>query len=108
LRDVIVSGGFNVCPSDVEAALVRHPAVYECVVFSLPDEKWGETVNAAVTLNPGVAAREDEIIGFAKLAAGSVKAPKRVLYYDDLPRSGVGKVLRRDVRERELAVLAKR
>ena len=70
MRDVIISGGFN--------------------------------------LYPGVAASEDEIVGFAKLAVGSVKAPKRVLFYDDLPRSGVGEVLRRDVRERELALRAER
>lgn len=101
LGDVIISGGFNVYPSDVEAALVRHPAVYECVVFALPDEKWGETVQAAVVLHDGAAATADEVINFAKAELGSVKAPKRVLFYDDLPRSGVGKVLRREVRERE-------
>ncbi len=102
LRDVIISGGFNVYPSDVEAALVRHPAVYECVVFALPDDKWGETVQAAVVLHDRAAATADEVIAFAKRELGSVKAPKRVLFYDDLPRSGVGKVLRREVREQEL------
>ncbi len=102
LRDVIISGGFNVYPSDVEAALVRHPAVYECVVFALPDEKWGETVQAAVVLHDGAAAPEDDIIAFAKRELGSVKAPKRVVFYDDLPRSAVGKVLRREVRQQEL------
>lgn len=103
LRDVIITGGFNVYPSDVEAALVAHPAVYECAVFALPDEKWGEAVHAAVVLQNGASATEDEVIAFAKGALGSVKAPKRILFYDDLPRSGVGKVLRREVRARELA-----
>ncbi len=103
LRDVIISGGFNVYPSDVEAALVRHPAIYECVVFALPDEKWGEAVQAAVVLRDGAGAAADDVIAFAKRELGSVKAPKRVVFYDDLPRSGVGKVLRREVRERELA-----
>jgi len=103
LRDVIISGGFNVYPSDVEAAMVRHPAVYECVVFGIPDDKWGEAVQVAVQLEPGVEAGEDDIIAFAKRALGSVKAPKRVHFYDDLPRSGVGKVLRREVREKVLA-----
>ena len=73
------------------------------MVFALPDEKWGEAVQAAVVLKNGASATEDEVIAFAKGALGSVKAPKRILFYDDLPRSGVGKVLRREVRERELA-----
>lgn len=100
LRDVVISGGFNVYPSDVEAALVRHPAVYECVVFGVPDEKWGEAVTAAVQLREGAAAGAEEIITFAKSQVGSVKAPKRVVFYDELPRSSVGKVLRRVVKER--------
>jgi fatty-acyl-CoA synthase len=102
LRDVVITGGFNVYPSDVEAALVKHPAVYECVVFGLPDEKWGESVTVAVQLREGAAAGADEIIAFAKSQVGSVKAPKRVVFYDDLPRSSVGKVLRREVKEREM------
>ena len=65
-------------------------------------------MNAAVTLNPGATAGAGEIIGFAKQAVGSVKAPKRVVFYDDLPRSRVGKVLRREVRERERARIAER
>lgn len=101
LRDVIITGGFNVYPGDVEAALVRHPAVYECVVFGLADEKWGEAVHAAVVLRGGANAGEDEIIDFAKGEVGSIKAPKRIHFYDDLPRSGVGKVLRREIRDRE-------
>ncbi len=102
LRDVIISGGFNVYPSDVEAALVRHEAVHECVVFGLPDEKWGEAVHAAVVRRPGAeaaAADEAALIEFAKRIVGSVKAPKAIHFKDDLPRSGVGKVLRRVVRE---------
>jgi len=105
LRDVIITGGFNVYPSDVEAALVRHPAVHECVVFGLPDDKWGEAVNAAIQLRAGAAATADEIIAFAKAELGSVKAPKRIAFHADLPRSPVGKVLRREVREMEQAQL---
>jgi acyl-CoA synthetase (AMP-forming)/AMP-acid ligase II len=101
LRDVIITGGFNVYPSDVEAALVRHPKVHECVVFGLADDKWGEAVNAAVQLKGGARATEDEIVAFAKTELGSVKAPKRVVFYDDLPRSAVGKVLRREVKAME-------
>jgi len=101
LRDVIITGGFNVYPSDVEAALVRHPKVHECVVFGLADDKWGEAVNAAVQLKGGQRASEEEIVAFAKAELGSVKALKRVVFYDDLPRSAVGKVLRREVKAME-------
>jgi len=103
VRDVIITGGFNVYPSDVEAALVRHPAVQQCVVFGVPDDKWGEAVTATVVLRPGVRAAEAEIIAFAKQAVGSVKAPKRVHFSDTLPISGVGKVMRRIAREAVMA-----
>ncbi len=102
LRDVIISGGFNVYPSDVEAALVRHPVVNECIVYGIPDEKWGEAVQAAVVLRQGANAGEQELIDFAKDTVGSVKAPKRIRLLEDLPRSSVGKVLRREVREAAL------
>jgi acyl-CoA synthetase (AMP-forming)/AMP-acid ligase II len=100
LRDVIISGGFNVYPTDVEGALVRHPDVYECVVFGAADDHWGERVEAAVQLRDGATANADDIIAHAKDQLGSVKAPKAVHLVDDLPRSAVGKVLRREVREK--------
>ncbi|MGE5146133.1 MAG: class I adenylate-forming enzyme family protein [Candidatus Eiseniibacteriota bacterium] len=98
LRDVIISGGFNVYPSDVEAALAQHRAVYECIVYGAPDDKWGERVEAAVLLHPGAAATAEELIAFVKERVGSVKAPKIVHIVPDLPRSAVGKVLRREVK----------
>ncbi|MBS29490.1 MAG: long-chain fatty acid--CoA ligase [Alphaproteobacteria bacterium] len=100
LRDVIISGGFNVYPTDVEGALVRHPDIYECVVFGAEDDYWGERVEAAVQLRGGASASPDDIIAHAKAELGSVKAPKTVHLVDDLPRSAVGKVLRREVRDR--------
>lgn len=99
LRDVVITGGFNVYPSDIEAVLVKHPAVYECVVFGVPDVKWGERVEAAVEIRAGQEASETELIAFVKSAAGSVKAPKVVHIVDRLPRSPVGKVQRREARE---------
>ncbi len=99
LKDVIISGGFNVYPSDVESALAAHPAIHECVVFGRPDEKWGEAVQVAVALREGAVASADDIIAFAKQQVGSVQAPKCVHFLDDLPRSSVGKVQRRAVRE---------
>jgi acyl-CoA synthetase (AMP-forming)/AMP-acid ligase II len=98
LKDVIISGGFNVYPSDVEAALVAHPAIHECVVFGRPDEKWGEAVQAAIELREGTVASAEDIIAFAKSQIGSVQAPKQVHFVESLPRSAVGKVQRREVR----------
>jgi len=98
LKDVIISGGFNVYPSDVEAALVAHPAIHECVVFGRPDEKWGEAVQAAIELREDAVASAEDIIAFAKSQIGSVQAPKQVHFVDSLPRSAVGKVQRREVR----------
>jgi len=98
IRDVIITGGFNVYPSDVEAVLGTHPAVRECVVFGAPDDKWGEAVQAAVELHDGSNADETAIIAFVKSRLDSVKAPKRVHFTDHLPRSPVGKVLRREAK----------
>lgn len=98
IRDVVISGGFNVYPSDVEAALAKHPAVRECVVFGIPDSHWGERVECALELKPGTHVNADELIEFAKTLVGSVKAPKRVHVVEQLPRSPVGKVLRREAK----------
>lgn len=97
-RDVIITGGFNVYPSDVEAILVRHPAVHEAVVFALPDDKWGERVEAAVQLKPGASVGDAELAAFVKAALGAIKTPKRLHVIADLPRNSLGKVLRREVR----------
>jgi acyl-CoA synthetase (AMP-forming)/AMP-acid ligase II len=105
LRDVIITGGFNVYPTDVEAALVRHPAIHECVVYGLPDEKWGEAVRATVVLRAGATASDQELIDFTKEKLGSVRAPKAVRFVDDLPRSGVGKVIRRQVRDEDATLM---
>jgi acyl-CoA synthetase (AMP-forming)/AMP-acid ligase II len=108
LRDVVITGGFNVYPIDVENALGQHPAVHECAVFGVPDEKWGEAVHAAVQLRAGAAATEPELIAFVKERLGSVQAPKRVAILADLPRSAVGKVLRNEVRARVAGAQATR
>ncbi|HVO16046.1 MAG TPA: long-chain fatty acid--CoA ligase, partial [Alphaproteobacteria bacterium] len=100
LKDVVITGGFNVYPADVEGVLVRHPAVYESVVFGVADDKWGERVEAAVQLRPGATAEPAELAAFVKERLGSVKAPKIVHLVEDLPRNHLGKVLRREVRAR--------
>ena len=98
IRDVVVTGGFNVYPNDVEAVLGQHPDVVECVVFGLPDEKWGEAVHAAVELSKQANCDEAALIAFVKSRLDSVKAPKRIHITTALPRSSVGKVLRREAK----------
>lgn len=96
--DMIISGGFNVYPAEVEQVVLAHPAVQDCVVVGIPHDKWGEAVLAAVELKPGMKLDEAELIAHCKARLGSVKAPKTVTIVDQLPRSAVGKTLRRAVR----------
>ncbi|MBK9243268.1 MAG: AMP-binding protein [Burkholderiales bacterium] len=97
-KDMIISGGFNVYPSEVEQVIWAHPAVRDCAVIGVPDEKWGEAVKAVVELNAGQSIGADELIALCKERLGSVKAPKTVDFIAALPRSAVGKVLKKDLR----------
>ncbi|MEY2874499.1 MAG: long-chain fatty-acid-CoA ligase, partial [Pseudomonadota bacterium] len=97
-RDVIISGGFNVYPSEVEQVLWTHPAVLDCAVIGVPDDKWGEAVKAVVELKPQSQVGAEELIALCKERLGSVKAPKSVDFVPLLPRSPVGKVLKKDIR----------
>jgi acyl-CoA synthetase (AMP-forming)/AMP-acid ligase II len=99
-KDMIISGGFNVYPSEVEQVLWGHPAVQDCAVIGVPDEQWGEAVKAVVELNAGQQVSAEELIALCKDKLGSVKAPKTVDVVDALPRSPVGKVLKKDLRAR--------
>lgn len=99
-KDLIISGGFNVYPGEVEQVIWTHPSVQDCAVIGIPDEKWGEAVTAVVELKPGANFEPDDIIRLCKDKLGSVKAPKSVLVIDSLPRSAVGKVLKRELRDR--------
>ena len=98
-EDKIITGGFNVYPAEIEGTLAEHSAVAECAVFAIPDPKWGEAVRAAVTLRPGHEANPDELIAFCKQHLARFKVPKAVDVLDELPKSGVGKILRRALRE---------
>jgi acyl-CoA synthetase (AMP-forming)/AMP-acid ligase II len=97
-KDMIITGGFNVYPSEVEQVIWGHPAVQDCAVIGVPDAQWGEAVKAVVELNAGQQVSADEIIALCKDRLGSVKAPKTVDFVDSLPRSPVGKVLKKDLR----------
>ncbi|MCT9810783.1 AMP-binding protein [Acidovorax sp. Be4] len=98
-KDMIVTGGFNVFSSEVEAAVMAHPAVKDCAVIGVPHEKWGESVKAVVELRPQQSLAPEELIAFVKNRLGSVKAPKDVEIVAQLPRSSVGKVLKKEVRK---------
>ncbi|HYG45266.1 MAG TPA: AMP-binding protein [Bordetella sp.] len=106
LRDVIITGGFNVYPIDVENALAQHPAVYECSVFGIPDDKWGEAVQAAVQFHHGASAEPQDLMAFVRDRLGPVHTPKRIHVFDSLPRSSVGKVLKNVVRDSVIKEIA--
>ncbi|HWN27246.1 MAG TPA: AMP-binding protein, partial [Actinomycetospora sp.] len=97
-KDMVITGGFNVYSAEVEQALMAHEAVRDCAVIGLPDELWGERVTAVVELAPGTEVSRDDLTAFVKERLGSVKAPKQIEFWDSLPRSTVGKVLKTDVR----------
>jgi fatty-acyl-CoA synthase len=98
-KDVIISGGENISSLEVEEQLYRHPAVMEAAVVARADEKWGETPCAFVTLKPGAAATEDEIIRWCRERLAHFKAPKHVVF-GPLPKTSTGKVQKYVLRER--------
>lgn len=97
-KDMIISGGFNVYPSEVEQVIWAHPAVQDCAVIGVPDEKWGEAVKAVVELSPGQEVGADELIALCREKLGPVKSPKTIDFTAALPRSAAGKVLKKDLR----------
>ncbi len=97
-KDMIITGGFNVYSAEVEQALMEHPAIQDCAVVGLPDDKWGERVTAVVQIRPGYSVTEPEVRAFVKARIGSVKAPKQIDVWPDLPRSKIGKVLKSEVK----------
>ena len=102
-KDMIITGGFNVYSVEVEQALMQHPDVQDSAVIGLPDDKWGEAVVAVLQPHAGRTLQAEEVIAFVKARIGSVKAPKRVEIWADLPRSKVGKVMKKDIRATLLA-----
>jgi acyl-CoA synthetase (AMP-forming)/AMP-acid ligase II len=103
IKDMIVSGGENVYPAEVEAVLREHPAVLDCAVFGLPHPKWGEGVVAAIELRPGQTADVELLIAFARLSLAAYKIPRRMEIGVSLPRTASGKIQRGRVRERYLS-----
>ena len=99
IKDMIVSGGENVYPAEVENAILGCPGVADAAVIGVPDERWGEAVKAVVVAAPGASPTPDEIIAYARQRIAGFKAPKSVDFIDALPRNPSGKVLRRELRK---------
>ncbi|GAC1542015.1 MAG: fatty acid--CoA ligase [Acidimicrobiales bacterium] len=99
IKDMIISGGENVYPAEVENALIAHPAVEEVAVIGVPDPRWGETVKAIVVLGANRSATAEEIVGFARKGLAKYKCPTSVDFVDSLPRNASGKVLKKELRK---------
>ena len=98
-KDMFISGGENVYPVEIENVLYKHPAVHMCAVIGLPDEKWGEVGMACVVLKPDTTVSEGELITFMHDNLARYKVPKTIQFIDELPLSGMGKILKRDLRQ---------
>jgi len=98
-NDLIISGGVNVFPREVEEVLLRHDAVAEAAVFGIPDTHWGEAVHATVALHAGMHASEQELLDFCSVKLAGSKRPKTVDLTERLPRNAAGKISRRELRE---------
>jgi long-chain acyl-CoA synthetase len=97
-KDMIIAGGYNIYPREVEEILFEHPKIKEAVVVGVPDAYRGETVKAFVVLHDGATTTGDEIIGFCRERLAAYKVPRQIAFRDSLPKSGVGKYLRRELR----------
>jgi len=96
-KDMIITGGFNVYPNEVEQTIVKIPGIKEVACFGIPDSKWGEKVHACV-ISDGTSITEEEVIAFCKAELGSVKSPKSISFEEDFPKNSNGKVLKRQMR----------
>lgn len=99
-KEIIVSGGENISSLEVEKTLCAHPAVYEVAVIPVPDAKWGEVPKAVVVLKPGVKATEEELLEFSRARLSHYKCPRSVDFVDAMPKTGTGKLLKRELRQR--------
>lgn len=96
---MIISGGENIYPAEVESALFSHPAVADVAVIGVPDEKWGESVKAMVVRRPGAEVTPEELIIFARERIAGYKVPRSIDFVDALPRTPTGKILKRELRK---------
>jgi acyl-CoA synthetase (AMP-forming)/AMP-acid ligase II len=95
---MIISGGMNVYPAEIEAALEQHPGVFDVAVFGIPSELWGEQVHATVVPAPGASLSAADVIAHARQRLAGYKCPGSVSFASELPRTGSGKLLKRELR----------
>jgi acyl-CoA synthetase (AMP-forming)/AMP-acid ligase II len=101
IKDLIIRGGYNLAPSEVEAVLYTHPSVLDAAVVGVPDEKWGEAVLAVVAFKPGMSATPQELLQLCQASKlSSIKQPERIEIVDTMPRNTIGKIDKKAVRER--------
>ncbi len=99
VKDMVISGGENVYPAEVESALCEHPAVAEAAVIGVPDAQWGEAVHAIVVLRPDMVVSAEALTAWARTRIAGFKAPRSVTFAETLPRNAAGKLLKRALRE---------
>jgi fatty-acyl-CoA synthase len=98
-HDMVISGGVNIYPREIEDHLNTHPAVLECAVIGFPDAEWGESLRAFVVLRDGQAITANEVIDYCRQGLADYKRPRKVTFLAELPRNPTGKVLKRELRE---------
>jgi fatty-acyl-CoA synthase/long-chain acyl-CoA synthetase len=98
-KDMVISGGMNVYPAEIEAVIESHPDVYDVAVIGVPSEEWGESVHAVVVRRPGSAVAPEALVAYAREHLAGYKVPRSVSFRDELPRTGSGKLLKRVLRE---------
>ena len=96
---MVISGGENIYPAEVESALFGHPAVADVAVIGIPDDKWGESVKAIVVKKPGAEVTPDQLIAFARERIAGYKVPRSIDFVETLPRTPTGKILKRELRK---------
>ena len=97
-NDMIISGGMNIYPAEIEAALEQHPGIYDVAVFGIPSDEWGELVHATIVLAPDADLTADDVVAYGREHLAGYKIPRSVDFTDELPRTGSGKILKRQLR----------
>ena len=98
-KDMIISGGMNIYPAEIEATLERHENIFDVAVFGIPSEDWGESVHAVVVLQPGETLAEEDVVAYAREHLAGYKIPRSISFSEEIPRTGSGKILKRVLRE---------
>jgi acyl-CoA synthetase (AMP-forming)/AMP-acid ligase II len=98
-KDMIISGGMNIYPAEIEGALEQHPDIFEAAVFGVPSEEWGESVHAVVVRRPGADLDDAGVVAFAREHLAKYKVPRSISWIDELPKTGSGKILKRELRQ---------